>query len=236
MVDFMMRARAARRRQAPLLGERGSRLAKARKTPFLYGYARDPSACNIDNPYISPSLSKIYDTNQAVAGAELERLDQGVPSGDRPRCKSGFGVHDQTGNVDEWVMLEKKRGEGGWAGLKGGGWGHVRNACRPVTTSHAPEFTLLFYSFAAAPMRSRRRRARAMAGSGATGHGEDAGDGSQRVHTKMTRAIWLIFSFALACGPTAVRRTYDNDVAPTGDPPAIPSVPAEPAPLRGSLV
>lgn len=50
----------------------------------------------------------------------------------------------------------------------------------------------------------------------------------------MTRAIWLIFSFALACGPTAVRRTYDNDVAPTGDPPAIPSVPAEPAPLRGS--
>ncbi len=117
------------------------------KTPFPYGYARDPSACNIDNPYISPSLSKIYDTNQAVAGAELERLDQGVPSGDRPRCKSGFGVHDQTGNVDEWVMLEKKRGEGGWAGLKGGGWGHVRNACRPVTTSHAPEFTYYFISF-----------------------------------------------------------------------------------------
>jgi sulfatase modifying factor 1 len=117
------------------------------KTPFPYGYKRDPSACNIDNSYISPSLTKIYDSNEAVAGAELERLDQGVPSGFKPRCKSGFGVHDQTGNVDEWVMLEEKRGDGGWAGLKGGGWGHVRNACRPVTTSHAPEFTYYFISF-----------------------------------------------------------------------------------------
>ena len=117
------------------------------KTPFPYGYARDPSRCNIDNPYISPSLSKIYDPNEAIASAELERLDQGVPSGFKPGCKSGFGVHDQTGNVDEWVMLEEKRGEGGYAGLKGGGWGHVRNACRPVTTSHAPEFTYYFISF-----------------------------------------------------------------------------------------
>jgi formylglycine-generating enzyme len=117
------------------------------KTPFPYGYARDPSACNIDNPYISPSLTKMYDPREAVAEAELERLNQGVPSGMKPACKSGFGVHDQTGNVDEWVMLEEKRGEGGWAGLKGGGWGHVRNACRPVTTSHAPEFTYYFISF-----------------------------------------------------------------------------------------
>ncbi|NUO48158.1 MAG: hypothetical protein HOV80_04795, partial [Polyangiaceae bacterium] len=37
-------------------------------------------------------------------------------------------------------------GEGGWAGLKGGAWGHVRNACRPVTTSHAAEFTYYFVS------------------------------------------------------------------------------------------
>jgi formylglycine-generating enzyme required for sulfatase activity len=117
------------------------------KLPFPYGYARSKEACNIENPWIKPSLKKLYDTNPAVSGAELSRLDQGVASGAKEGCVSGFGVRDLTGNVDEWVMLEKKRGEGGWAGLKGGAWGHVRNACRPVTTSHAPEFTYYFISF-----------------------------------------------------------------------------------------
>lgn len=125
------------------------------KLPFPYGYVRSPEACNIENPWIKPSLTKLYSPDPAVAGAELARLDQGVASGSKPGCKSGFGVHDQTGNVDEWVMLERKRGKGGWAGLKGGAWGHVRNACRPVTTSHAAEFTYYFISFrccADAPM------------------------------------------------------------------------------------
>jgi sulfatase modifying factor 1 len=31
--------------------------------------------------------------------------------------------------------------------LKGGAWGHVRNACRPVTTSHPPDFTYYFVAF-----------------------------------------------------------------------------------------
>jgi hypothetical protein len=31
--------------------------------------------------------------------------------------------------------------------LKGGAWGHVRNACRPVTTSHPPDFKYYFISF-----------------------------------------------------------------------------------------
>lgn len=117
------------------------------KLPFPYGYVRDPKKCNIDNFYIKPSLEKFYDTDTRISGPELLRLDQGVASGAKPDCKSGFDVHDQTGNVDEWVMLEKKRGKGGWAGLKGGAWGHVRNACRPVTTSHAPEFTYYNISY-----------------------------------------------------------------------------------------
>ncbi len=117
-----------------------------KKTPFPYGHARDPKACNIENPWLRPSLDAIYSLDRAVFAPELTRLDQGVPSGAKPDCKSGFDVHDQTGNVDEWVMLERKRGKGGWAGLKGGAWGHVRNACRPVTTSHAAEFTYYFVS------------------------------------------------------------------------------------------
>jgi hypothetical protein len=60
---------------------------------------------------------------------------------------SGFGVHDLTGNVDEWVNAEATYKKSKWAGLKGGAWGHVRNACRPMTTSHAPDFTYYFVSF-----------------------------------------------------------------------------------------
>lgn len=116
------------------------------KTPFPYGYARDPAACNIDNPWRKPSLEKVDSTDPAVYGPELTRLDQGVAAGARPRCKSGFGVHDLTGNVDEWVLTDRVRGKGKAFALKGGAWGHVRNACRPVTTSHAPEWSYYFVS------------------------------------------------------------------------------------------
>jgi hypothetical protein len=34
-----------------------------------------------------------------------------------------------------------------WAALKGGAWGHVRNACRPLTTSHSPGWTYYFVAF-----------------------------------------------------------------------------------------
>ncbi|HTJ80898.1 MAG TPA: SUMF1/EgtB/PvdO family nonheme iron enzyme [Polyangiaceae bacterium] len=148
MVDFYdaMALCSARGKRLCWEGEWNAACEGPDETPFPYGYERDPAACNIDNLWIRPSLDKIYSTDPAVSGAELLRLDQGVPSGARPRCTSGFGVHDLTGNVDEWVMLETKRGKGGWAGLKGGAWGHVRNACRPVTTSHAAEFTYYFIS------------------------------------------------------------------------------------------
>jgi sulfatase modifying factor 1 len=59
-------------------------------------------------------------------------------------CAIGPGCH--SGNFDEWVLTEQKRGKGEWAGLKGGAWGHVRNACRPITTSHVPEVTYYFIS------------------------------------------------------------------------------------------
>ena len=117
------------------------------KTPFPYGYKRDPQVCNIDNPWRIPTLKKIYSQHEVIFAPELTRLDQAVPSGSKPGCKSGYGVFDQTGNVDEWVLLDPPRGKGGSAGLKGGAWGHVRNACRPVTTSHDAKFTYYFVSF-----------------------------------------------------------------------------------------
>lgn len=116
------------------------------KTPFPYGYDRDPKVCNIDNMWQPPSLENVYSKIPEISGPELLRLDQSVRSGEKAGCVSGFGVHDQTGNFDEWVMTESARGKSGPAGLKGGAWGHVRNACRPITTSHTPDFTYYFIS------------------------------------------------------------------------------------------
>jgi formylglycine-generating enzyme len=122
-------------------------------TPFPYGWDRDQTACNIDNVYVGPDIARMYAGERAVADAELARLDQSVPSGAAERCVSGYGVHDLTGNFDEWVTRDggptasAKLGKSKWAGLKGGAWGHVRNACRPMTTSHPPQFTYYFISF-----------------------------------------------------------------------------------------
>ena len=63
-------------------------------------------------------------------------------------CASGFGVFDMTGNLDEWVTSDQPpRERSKWAGLKGGAWGHVRSQCRPMTTSHEPEFSYYFVGF-----------------------------------------------------------------------------------------
>jgi hypothetical protein len=118
------------------------------KTPFPYGYVRDNSKCNIDNQWIKPSLPEVYSKDWLIALQELSRLDQSAPSGALPDCVSGYGVHDMTGNFDEWVTADTRHDDKSeWAALKGGAWGHVRNACRPVTTSHPPDFTYYFITF-----------------------------------------------------------------------------------------
>ena len=40
---------------------------------------------------------------QRIRDPELKRLDESVPSGGKPRCVSGYGVYDMTGNFDEWT-------------------------------------------------------------------------------------------------------------------------------------
>jgi hypothetical protein len=118
------------------------------KTPFPYGFSRDNAKCNIDNAWIKPSLADVYSKDPETRGRELARLDQSVVSGALPDCVSGFGVHDMTGNFDEWVTADRTHDDKSqWTGLKGGAWGHVRNACRPVTTSHPPDFTYYFIAF-----------------------------------------------------------------------------------------
>jgi sulfatase modifying factor 1 len=123
-------------------------------SPFPYGWARDHDLCNFDNFYIEPKRfgSKgqfdFYSRDSNVQAKELSRLDQSVRSGSMESCKSGFGVYDLTGNMDEWVTSDvAPQDVSQWAGLKGGAWGHVRNQCRPMTSSHEPTFRYYFVGF-----------------------------------------------------------------------------------------
>ena len=117
--------------------------------PFPYGYVRSSEQCNFDNRWVDPHLDRVYAKDPEVQRAELARLDRSLPSGEKPGCVSDYGVHDLTGNVDEWALADHERPSerAKFAALKGGAWGHVRNACRPVTTSHEPEFRYYFIGF-----------------------------------------------------------------------------------------
>lgn len=108
------------------------------RLPYPYGYVRNPEACNIDRPYITPDNDRYADPK--TRDEEVARLDQRDPSGAREGCVSPYGVHDMTGNVDEWVVnahgkLDEKPYR---SALKGGYWGPVRDRCRPTTTDHNP--------------------------------------------------------------------------------------------------
>jgi hypothetical protein len=113
------------------------------RLPYPYGYQRNAEACNIDKPH--PDVNEKALADARTRDAEVERLWQGEPSGSREACVSPYGVHDMTGNVDEWVVNES--GKPYQSGLKGGYWGPVRTRCRPMTTAHGEDFSFYQIGF-----------------------------------------------------------------------------------------
>ena len=103
--------------------------------PYPYGYKRDATACNIDHPQ-----KPWFDASKTNMTMEIAlKLDQRVPSGSMEGCVSDYGVHDMTGNVDEWVV--NSSGSPYVSGLMGGHWVKgARNRCRPETLAHGPIF------------------------------------------------------------------------------------------------
>jgi formylglycine-generating enzyme required for sulfatase activity len=93
--------------------------------PYPYGWKRDSSACNFDRQNL---------------GRPNEGLtDYRVPTFAYPNCVSPFGVHDMTGNVDEWTERTGQAAPNRSA-LHGGWWLPGRNNCRAATLQHVESY------------------------------------------------------------------------------------------------
>jgi len=108
--------------------------------PYVTGYVRDATKCNIDREYHRPNHEMRMFTYEScleddTCRAEFERLDQRQPIGANLSCVSWAGVVDLNGNVNEWVRRPHKEPPNR-SGLKGGWWGPVRNRCRPTVGFH----------------------------------------------------------------------------------------------------
>jgi len=115
--------------------------------PFPYGYKRDPTKCNGDQPWDGPNMLKVAQRDPE----ELARLWQGVRNGAQPDCVSDFGIADLPGNTDDVVASETFTND--WRGKyssvhSGGPWYKgVRNQCRPKIYTHDEGFYYYFLSF-----------------------------------------------------------------------------------------
>jgi sulfatase modifying factor 1 len=89
--------------------------------PYGDGFTRDGKACNIDR------------SDLGMPGSGLKDLR--VPITEFPKCVSPFGVHDMSGNVEEWTTLDKGKAPDR-SSMKGAWWLPGKNTCRAATTGH----------------------------------------------------------------------------------------------------
>jgi formylglycine-generating enzyme required for sulfatase activity len=104
--------------------------------PYVHGFRRDRTKCNVDRPYRPRSFTFVPWEPCMADGecrAAFEAIDQRVPAGSMEECRSEDGIYDLNGNANEWVLNTKGPHQ---PGIKGGWWGPVRNRCRPMVTFH----------------------------------------------------------------------------------------------------
>ncbi len=89
--------------------------------PYPYGFVRDATACNIDR----------MDLGKPGAGLR----DLRAPITEYPRCMSPFGVHDMSGNSEEWTTLDHGAPPQR-SSMKGAWWLPGKNNCRARTLGH----------------------------------------------------------------------------------------------------
>jgi hypothetical protein len=93
--------------------------------PYPYGFKRDATACNIDR------------MNLGKPGAGLNDLR--APPSAYPACLSPFGVHNMSGNIEEWATLDHGKLPDR-STMKGAWWLPGKNNCRAATLGHGETY------------------------------------------------------------------------------------------------
>jgi len=93
--------------------------------PYPYGWERDSTACNVD---VMTGLGRVG-----------KLVDHRAPASAHPRCVSPFGVHDMSGNVDEWATVDGAP-KGKREVMKGSWWLPGRHACRSFQGGHGANY------------------------------------------------------------------------------------------------
>ncbi len=89
--------------------------------PYGDGFVRDATACNIDRMDLGKPNSGLRDLR--------------APITEYPKCVSPFGVHNMSGNIEEWSTLDKGVAPDR-SSMKGAWWLPGKNTCRAATLGH----------------------------------------------------------------------------------------------------
>jgi formylglycine-generating enzyme required for sulfatase activity len=111
---------------------------------YPYGDTYVYGQCNDDKSWQKVDEALLGKWPAPEAQAHAKELYQADRSGADRKCASEAGVHDMTGNVEEWVVRTREHTNDWpyilagcyWSGCYGGG----KPTCRSTNSAHGPEF------------------------------------------------------------------------------------------------
>jgi formylglycine-generating enzyme required for sulfatase activity len=111
---------------------------------YPYGREHVDGRCNDDKPWREVHEATLARWPAPEAREHARELYQATPSGRDRKCSSEAGVHDLTGNVEEWVVRTREHANPWpyllagcyWSGCYGGS----KPTCHSTNDAHGPAF------------------------------------------------------------------------------------------------